>query len=53
MFSNVEKYANTSSAALAIADEAGTRGFEPGDLAVLMVFGSGLRGCKRVRGEIE
>ncbi len=43
MFSNVEKYANTSSAALAIAlDEAAREGvLKAGDLAVLTVFGSG------------
>ena len=43
MFSNVEKYANTSSAALAIAlDEAAHEGvLKSGDLAVLTVFGSG------------
>jgi 3-oxoacyl-[acyl-carrier-protein] synthase-3 len=43
MFSNVHKYANTSSAALAIAlDEAVHEEIlKPGDLAVLTVFGSG------------
>ncbi|MDF7801523.1 ketoacyl-ACP synthase III [Pontiellaceae bacterium B1224] len=43
MFSNVEKYANTSSAALAIAlDEAVKSGaVKKGDLVVLTVFGGG------------
>jgi 3-oxoacyl-[acyl-carrier-protein] synthase-3 len=43
MFSNIEKYANTSAAALAIAlDEAAKSGLlAPGDLVALTVFGSG------------
>ena len=43
MFSNIEKYANTSAAALAIAlDEAAKRGLlSSGDLVALTVFGSG------------
>jgi 3-oxoacyl-[acyl-carrier-protein] synthase-3 len=43
MYSNVEKYANTSSAALAIAlDEAVKDGtISKGDLVVLTVFGGG------------
>lgn len=43
MYSNLEKYANTSSAALAIAlDEASRTGvLNQGDLVVLTVFGSG------------
>ena len=43
MFTNVEKYANTSSAALAIAlDEAAKGGvIQKGDLVVLTVFGGG------------
>ena len=43
MYSNIEKYANTSSAALAIAlDEAAHDGFiRKGDLIVLTAFGSG------------
>ena len=43
MFSNIEKYANTSAAALAIAlDEAAkSEVLTSGDLVVLTVFGSG------------
>ena len=43
MYSNVEKYANTSSAALAIAlDEAARDGIlKKGDMIVLTAFGSG------------
>ncbi len=43
MFSNVDKYANTSSAALAIALDEAARGgtIKKGDLVVLTVFGGG------------